>query len=69
MTDPSAAIEDLFRREWASLIAMLARRFGPSHLDLAEDVVQEALERAMSAWRLGLPNNPKAWIVQSSRKR
>ena len=68
MTDPSAAIEDLFRREWASLIAMLARRFGPSHLDLAEDVVQEALERAMSAWRLGLPTHPKAWIVQTAKR-
>jgi len=68
VTDPSAAIEDLFRREWASLIAMLARRFGPSHLDLAEDVVQEALERAMSAWRLGLPTHPKAWIVQTAKR-
>ena len=34
---------DLFRRESARLVAMLAGQFGTHRLQLAEDAVQEAL--------------------------
>ncbi|HTJ81260.1 MAG TPA: sigma factor, partial [Polyangiaceae bacterium] len=58
-----ALVEDLFRRESAHLVSALARLLGPSKLTLAEDVVQDALVRAMHAWRLGPPDDPKAWIL------
>jgi RNA polymerase sigma factor (sigma-70 family) len=47
---------------------MLARIFGIEHLTLAEDVVQEALARAMQTWPFyGVPKNPAAWIMRASR--
>jgi RNA polymerase sigma-70 factor (ECF subfamily) len=65
----AALVEDLFRRESAHLISALTRLLGPSNLALAEDVVQEALARAMEAWRLAPPRDPKAWILQTAKWR
>ena len=62
-------VEDLFRNEHAHLVAALTRTLGPSNLPLAEDVVQDALVRAMHAWRFGPPRDPKAWIVRAARNR
>lgn len=62
-------IEDLFRRESAHLVAALARVLGPSNITLAEDVVHDALITAMHAWRFGLPDDPKAWILQVAKNR
>jgi RNA polymerase sigma factor (sigma-70 family) len=69
--EPSAIglVEDLFRNEHAHLIAALTRTLGTSNLALAEDVVQDALVRAMHAWRFGPPRDPKAWIVRAARNR
>ena len=62
-------VADLFRRESAHLLAALTRLFGPSHLALIEDVVQDALLSAMQAWRFGLPRDPKAWILETAKNR
>jgi RNA polymerase sigma factor (sigma-70 family) len=69
--DPSAIglVEDLFRNEYAHLVAALTRTLGPSNLPLVEDVVQDALVRAMQAWRFGPPRDPKAWIARAARNR
>ena len=69
--EPSAigVVEDLFRNEHAHLVAALTRTLGTSNLPLAEDVVQDALVRAMHAWRFGPPRDPKAWIVRAARNR
>jgi RNA polymerase sigma factor (sigma-70 family) len=71
MKDASAGdlVEDLFRRESAHLVAALARLLGPRNLELAEDVVHDALLSAMQAWRFGAPDNPKAWILQAAKNR
>ena len=62
-------VEDLFRNEYAHLVAALTRTLGPSNLPLAEDVVQDALVSAMHAWRFGRPRDPKAWIIRAARNR
>ncbi len=60
--------EDLFRRESARLVAMLAAQLGTHRLQLAEDVVQEALVRALQTWPYrGVPENPAAWLTQTAR--
>jgi RNA polymerase sigma factor (sigma-70 family) len=64
-----AVVEDLFRRESAHVVAALVRLLGPSHVELAEDVVHDALISAMQAWRFTLPENPKAWILQAAKNR
>ena len=50
------------------MVATLTRIFGIEHLALAEDVVQEALARALQTWPFyGVPQNPAAWIMRASR--
>src|SRR6185503_15203262 len=50
------------------MVATLTRIFGIEHLTLAEDVVQEALIRALQTWPFyGIPENPSAWIMRASR--
>jgi RNA polymerase sigma-70 factor (ECF subfamily) len=64
----SEVVEHLFRHEGAKMVATLARIFGLEHLSLAEDVVQEALARALQTWPFyGVPDNPAAWIMRASR--
>src|SRR5262245_22020831 len=62
-------VEDLFRNKHAHLVAALTQTLSTSNLPLAKDVVQDALVRAMHAWRFGPPHDPKAWIVQTARNR
>ncbi len=66
--DVSRVVEHLFRHEAGKMVATLTRIFGVEHLTLAEDVVQEALARALRTWPFyGLPQNPAAWIMRTSR--
>src|SRR6266700_4805088 len=67
-TDVSHVVEHLFRHESAKMVATLTGIFGLEHLTLAEDVVQEALARALQTWPFyGVPQNPAAWIMRASR--
>ena len=64
----SQVVEHLFRREAGKMVAILTGIFGIEHLSLAEDVVQEALARALQTWPFyGVPKNPSAWIMRASR--
>src|SRR5437867_9178860 len=50
------------------MVATLTRIFVVEHLTLSEDVVQEALARALQTWPFyGIPKNPSAWIMRASR--
>jgi RNA polymerase sigma factor (sigma-70 family) len=74
VNDPPVAasaepVEDLFRREYAHLVSALARVLGAGNIQLAEDVVHDALLSAMSAWRFGPPQDPKAWIIRAAHNR
>jgi RNA polymerase sigma factor (sigma-70 family) len=64
----SQVVEHLFRHEAGKMVATLTRIFGLEHLTLAEDVVQEALARALQTWPFyGAPKNPAAWIMRAAR--
>ncbi len=66
--DVSQVVEHLFRHEGGKMVATLTGIFGIEHLTLAEDVVQEALARALQTWPFyGVPKNPAAWIMRASR--
>lgn len=69
MTTPLAGIaEDWFRHESAKLVATLTAHLGTHQLQLAEDVVQEALVRALKTWPYrGVPDNPAAWLTQTAK--
>jgi RNA polymerase sigma factor (sigma-70 family) len=66
--DISQLTEHLFRVEAGKLVSVLTGVFGIDHLQLAEDVVQEALVRAFRTWPYyGIPKNPAAWITQTAK--
>lgn len=63
-------VDQLFRHEAGRLVATLTRVFGRRHLDLAEEVVHDALVAALQQWPLGgVPAHPRAWLLQAARNR
>jgi RNA polymerase sigma factor (sigma-70 family) len=64
----SQLVEHLFRREAGKMVAILTGIFGIERLNLVEDVVQEALSRALQTWPYyGIPKNPTAWLMQTAK--
>ena len=65
---PPDLVDELFRHRYARMVAGLCRVLGPGRLDLAEDVVQEALLRALRVWPAeGVPEKPEAWVCRVAR--
>jgi RNA polymerase sigma-70 factor (ECF subfamily) len=63
-------VEHLFRREAGRMVASLTRIFGVANLALAEDVVQDALCRALETWKIrGIPDEPAAWLMTTAKNR
>jgi RNA polymerase sigma-70 factor (ECF subfamily) len=61
-------IEQVFRDEWARVLASLVGFVGD--FDLAEEVTQEAFTLAVERWpREGVPRNPGAWLTTVARNR
>jgi RNA polymerase sigma factor (sigma-70 family) len=61
-------MDHLFRYQAGQVIATLTRLLGPRHLDLAEDVMQETLLKALRQWSYrGIPENPAAWLMTVAR--
>ena len=52
------------------MISSLARIFGVAHVELAEDVVQDAMLQALRVWPFhGIPDDPTAWLFRVARNR
>jgi len=63
---PGTTFDRLMREEYGKVLAVLARRCGD--LDLAEEVLSEALARAAERWpREGEPALPAAWLTTVAR--
>jgi RNA polymerase sigma factor (sigma-70 family) len=60
-------VENLFRHESGRMLAALLRILGLHNFDLAEDVVQDTLVRALETWRFRVPANPGAWLMLTAR--
>jgi len=61
-------VDHFFRHEGAKVVASLTAHLGTHRLQLAEDVVQEALLRALQTWSYhGAPDNPAAWLTQVAK--
>jgi RNA polymerase sigma-70 factor (ECF subfamily) len=65
MSAAAAAVADAHRREWARVLAATVRV--TRDLDLAEECVQDAYARALTAWQDGVPANPGAWLTTTAR--
>lgn len=61
-------VEHIFRHRYGDLISGLCRVLGPGRLDLVEDVVQEAMVRALVRWPVGgVPEQPDAWVFRVAK--
>jgi RNA polymerase sigma factor (sigma-70 family) len=66
--EPQFGAEDLLREEVPQVLGALVRRYGD--FSAAEDAVQEALLTASINWPdEGVPDNPRAWLVQAASRR
>lgn len=64
--DADAAIDAVYRAGWGRIVATVIRLVGD--FDLAEEAAREAFAAAVEQWRAsGVPDAPRAWIVQTAR--
>ncbi len=60
----------LFRHEAGKMAAVLTRLLGFQNIELAEDIVQDALLKALNTWKYqGIPDNPSAWLYRTAKNR
>jgi RNA polymerase sigma-70 factor (ECF subfamily) len=65
-SDPTAAVEAVYRSDWGRIVAALIGLIGD--FELAEESAQEAFTAAVDQWRVsGVPEFPRAWIIQTAR--
>ncbi len=61
-------IEDMVRQEWGRVLSILVSYI--QDMELAEDVMQEALIAALQHWEpRGIPDSPRAWLLQTARRK
>ncbi len=50
------------------MVSVIARYFSDQEIEKAEDIVQDTILKAIQHWRrVGVPNNPRAWMYQTAR--
>jgi RNA polymerase sigma factor (sigma-70 family) len=63
-------VDHLFRHEAGKITAVLTKVFGPQNIELAEDVVQDSLLKALEQWQYrGIPENPSAWLYRVAKNK
>jgi len=66
----SQVIDHLFRHESGKMVSLLTRIFGLHNLEMAEDVVQDTLLKALQQWPYsGVPSNPSGWLFQVAKNK
>ena len=61
-------VDHLFRHKAGQMISALTRYFGVENLGLVEDIIQEALLKALQGWPYhGIPENPGGWLWQTAK--
>ena len=66
--NPASVVEAVYREDWGKIIATLIRMVGD--FDLAEESAQQAFAAAVDQWaKDGVPDYPRAWIIQAARFR
>ena len=68
--DVPGIVNHLFRRKAGEMVSQLTRLFSVERMELAEDVVQEALLAALQLWPYrGIPDNPGGWLATVARNK
>jgi RNA polymerase sigma-70 factor (ECF subfamily) len=70
LENESKLVEHLFRHEAGKITSVMAKIFGFSRLEEAEDIVQDTFIAAYETWKLkGIPENPTAWLYKVARNK
>lgn len=67
MSSPQDEISAVMREDWGRLLAVLISDL--RDFQLAEDSLSDAFESALKHWPRGLPNHPRAWLLQVARRK
>jgi RNA polymerase sigma-70 factor (ECF subfamily) len=63
-------IPHLFRTEFSKITAVLCRRFGTDHIQIAEDIAGDTFLLAVETWPFkGIPENPAAWLYTVAKNK
>lgn len=62
-------LHKIHREEGGKIISVLTKIFGPSNIQLAEDVLQDAFIEAIEKWGNEIPENPKGWIYTVAKNK
>lgn len=63
-------VKEFFRQESGKITAVLTKVLGIHHMELANDIVQDSLLKAMNYWSFnGIPDNPTAWLYRVARNK
>jgi RNA polymerase sigma-70 factor (ECF subfamily) len=69
-TTINQVVDHLFRHESGKMIAVLSRLLGLQNIEVAQDIVQDTLLQAMSAWSYKtIPDNPSAWLYRVAKNK
>jgi RNA polymerase sigma-70 factor (ECF subfamily) len=70
MKDGKELIPDLFRKEFAKMVAVISKLYGLQHIEIAEDIVSETFLTATENWtEKGIPANPTAWLYAVAKQK
>ncbi len=69
-TDSNQLVAHLFRHEAGRMASVLTCMLGFDRLDLAEDIVHDAMVQALQSWPFqGIPDNPRAWLYRVAKNK
>ena len=63
-------LKHLFQQEFSKMVAVISKRFGLQHIEIAEDIVSETFLLATETWKTkGVPVNPEAWLYTVAKQK
>jgi len=64
------SLKRLFQQEFSKMVAVISKRYGLEHIELAEDIVSETFLLAAETWGIkGVPPNPAAWLYLVAKQK
>lgn len=70
MSEETELIPDLFRKEFAKMVAVISKLYGLQYIEIAEDIVSETFLTATENWtKKGIPANPTAWLYSVAKQK
>lgn len=70
MSEQKDLLDNLFRAEFAKMVAVISKRYGLQYMEMAEDIVSDTFLTAAARWeRMGTPAQPTAWLYHVARQK